>query len=273
MNNPSDVVNQESKKRLPVSSFLVCKNEEAHIEECLKSLDFCDEIIVVDSYSTDRTLEICKKFNVKLIQREWPGYKIQKEFACNQTKNDWVLFMDADEVVSYELRAKILELISNPNDVRLKKYSAFRIKRVMFYLGKWWRKGGWYPEYRIRFFKRNKVQWVGAEPHENLNVNGNIGELEGEILHYSYEDIPDQVKKLSSHAFTRAKFDYDFGKRATFYDILAKPPARFLKFYFVKKGFLEGSAGFIVAILESFYTYMKYARLWELERIDKQNKN
>ncbi len=271
MNYVDDQVNIESEERLPISSFLVCKNEETHIAACLESLKFCDEIVVVDSFSTDKTIEICKRFNIHLIQREWPGYKLQKEFACSQTKHDWVLFMDADEVVSPELKEEILSLISNPSDERLQKYSAFRVKRAMFFLGKWWRKGGWYPERRIRFFRRDAVEWIGKDPHENVKVKGLIGDLKGEIFHYSYDDIPDQVKKLTSHAFTRAKFDFESGRDVSLYDIVIRPPARFLKFFVVKKGFLEGMSGFIVALFESFYTYMKYARLWELKKMSKQN--
>ena len=257
----------EVQPRLPISSFLVCKNEETHIGACLDSLDFCDEIVVVDSFSTDKTIEICKNYDVKLIQREWPGYRVQKEFAFNQTKHEWVLFMDADEVVSPELKSEILEIISNPLDPRLKKYSAFQVTRIMFFLGKWWRKGGWYPEKRVRFFRRDKVEWIGKDPHENVKINGKVGDFQGEIFHYSYDDIPDQVKKLSSHAFTRAKCDFESGRRANLWDLLIRPPARFVKFYIVKKGFLEGMSGLLVAVFECFYTYMKYARLWELGRM------
>ena len=265
--------NLKPQNRLPISSFLVCKNEETHIAACLDSLTFCDEIVVVDSFSTDKTVEICKNYDVRLMQREWPGYKLQKEFACNQTKHEWVLFMDADEVVSPELKEEIRALMSNPNDERLKKYSAFRVKRAMFFLGKWWRKGGWYPEKRIRFFKREAVEWIGKDPHENVRVAGLVGDLNGEIYHYSYDDIPDQVKKLSSHAFTRAQYDFESGRKANIFDLLVRPPLRFLKFFFIKKGFLEGMSGLIVSFFEAFYTYMKYARLWELTRVRKQNRS
>lgn len=267
MSTADEYVSDAPVRKLPISSFLVCKNEEVHIGACLESLSFCDEIVVVDSFSTDNTVEICKKYNVRLMQREWPGYKLQKEFACNQTTHDWVLFMDADEVVSPELREEILSLMNNPQSEVLQKYSAFRVKRAMFFLGKWWRKGGWYPEHRIRFFKRNAVEWIGKDPHENLRVEGEIGDLEGEIYHYSYDDIPDQVQKLASHAFLRAKFDFESGKKVNFEMLFIRPILRFLKFYFVKKGYKEGMPGLIVALFESFYTYMKYARLWELERI------
>lgn len=260
-------IRSENSRRLPISSFLVCKNEETHIAACLDSLSFCDEIVVVDSFSTDKTLEICKNYNVRLLQREWPGYKLQKEFACSQTKHEWVLFMDADEVVSQELREEILSLVSDPNNEKIKQYSAFRVKRAMFFLGKWWRKGGWYPEHRIRFFRRDAVEWIGKDPHENVRVHGKIGDLSGEIFHFSYDDIPDQIKKLSSHAFVRAKSDFDSGKVVSFEKLFIRPLLRFLKFYFIKKGYREGMSGLIVAVFESFYTFMKYARLWELCRV------
>ncbi len=254
-----------SMSRQKISAFVVCKNEERHIGLCLESLSFCDEIIVVDSFSTDRTVEICNEYNVRVIQREWPGYRAQKEFACSQMTHEWVICLDADEYVSDELREEIELILQGKSHLSLNSFSGFCLNRVMFYFGKWWRKGGWYPEHRLRFFKKEEARWVGREPHENVEVRGPTAKLKGELYHFSYEDFSDQLQKLTSHAFTRAKVDFDDGRRASVSDMLVKPWLRFIKFYFFKKGYKEGVPAVVVGITEAFYVFLKYAKLWELQ--------
>ena len=251
---------------IPVSAFVVCKNEEKHIAQCLESLNFCDEILVVDSFSTDRTPEICKSHNVTFIQRSWPGYREQKEFAANSAKNEWVFFLDADERLTEDLKIEILNLFKPENSETLNSYDGFYVCRVMYFLGKWWRKGGWYPDNVIRLFKKSKTSWLGIDPHEVVTVDGKLGKLNGEIEHFSYDNLPDQVNKLSSHALTRARADSLLEKEASISRMFVNPILRFLKFYFLKKGFLEGFPGLIVAILEAYYTFLKYVYLWELNR-------
>jgi len=249
-----------------ISAFVVCKNEEDHLDLCLHSLSFCDEILVVDSFSTDRSLDICKAHNVKVIQREWPGYRLQKEFATQQLTHDWVLFIDADEYVSDELRDEIISLRDGTSKYKLSEYSGFFVNRVMFHFGMWWRKGGWYPEYRLRFFRKAEVKWGGKEPHETTSVSGKTATLSGELYHFSYENLKDQVSKLSSHAFVRAESDFKDGKRSSITAIITRPLTRFIKFYFFKKGYRHGTPAVVVGLTEAFYTFLKYARLWELER-------
>jgi glycosyltransferase involved in cell wall biosynthesis len=255
--------------RQKISAFVVCKNEERHIGLCLKSLSFCDEIVVVDSFSTDRTIEICSQFNVQVIQREWPGYRAQKEFACSQMTHDWVICLDADEYVSDPLREEVLSILEGTSRFSMGHYSGFYLNRVMFHYGKWWRKGGWYPEYRLRLFRKNEARWVGREPHENVEVDGPTTKLQGELYHFSYEDFSDQLQKLTSHAFTRAKVDFADGRTATISDMLFKPWLRFIKFYFLKKGYKEGKPAVVVGITEAFYVFLKYAKLWELQSYGK----
>lgn len=251
--------------RQKLSAFVVCKNEEKHIGLCLQSLSFCDEIVVVDSFSTDRTIEICKEFNVRVIQREWPGYRAQKEFACAEMTHPWVICLDADEYVSDGLRSEIESILEGRSDLSLDKYSGFYLNRVMFHFGKWWRKGGWYPEYRLRFFKKEEAVWVGREPHENVEVSGPKIRLKGELYHFSYENFSDQLQKLISHAFARAQVDFKDGRKATTIDMIFKPWFRFVKFYFFKKGYKEGFPAIVVGITEAFYVFLKYAKLWELQ--------
>ncbi len=263
----------ENSNLIPVSAFIVCKNEERHIAQCIESLSIFDEVIVVDSFSTDRTPEICKSYNVNFIQRTWPGYREQKEFAANSAKYKWVFFLDADELLTDELRDEILELFKPENKDNLESCDGYYVCRVMFFLGKWWRKGGWYPDNVIRLFKRSKTSWLGVDPHEVVTVDGVLGKLNGEIEHFSYDNLSDQVDKLSSHAKTRAVADSKMGKKVSINKIFINPVLRFLKFYFLKKGFLEGFPGLIVAILEAYYTFLKYVYLWELNRMEEMEAN
>ncbi len=257
---------------IPVSAFIVCKNEERHIAQCIESLNFFDEILVVDSFSTDRTPEICRTYtNVTFIQKPWLGYRAQKEFAANSARNEWVFFLDADELLTKELRAEVIDLFRPENSARLESCDGYYVCRVMFFLGKWWRKGGWYPDNVIRLFKKSKTSWLGVDPHEVVTVDGKLGKFSGEIEHYSYDNLSDQVNKLSSHAQTRARADSLLGKKVSRIKMFINPILRFYKFYILKKGFLEGFPGLIVAILEAYYTFLKYVYLWELNQKEAQD--
>lgn len=268
---PAESIEDKEKEvvseQIPVSAFIVCKNEERHIAQCIESLNFFDEILVIDSFSTDSTPEICKAYhNVTFIQKPWLGYRAQKEFAANKVRNEWVFFLDADEILTSELREEIVDLLKPENSARLESCDGYYVCRVMFFLGKWWRKGGWYPDYVIRLFKKSKTSWLGVDPHEVVTVDGKLGKLKGEIEHFSYDNLSDQVNKLSTHAQTRARADSLGGKKASTAKMFINPVIRFFKFYILKKGFLEGFPGLIVAILEAYYTFLKYAYLWELNR-------
>jgi hypothetical protein len=178
--------------------------------------------------------------------------------------NEWIICLDADEYVSDSLRLEIESILEGKSNYSLDKYSGFYLNRVMFHFGKWWRKGGWYPEYRLRIFRKSEANWVGREPHENVEVKGLTERLKGELYHFSYEDLSDQIQKLISHAFTRAKVDFDDGRKVRVIDMFIKPWVRFVKFYFLKKGYKEGVPAIVVGITEAFYVFLKYAKLWEL---------
>ncbi len=256
--------------REPISAFVICFNEQDQIAACLASLDFCDEILVIDSFSTDRTLEIAEEMGATLLQRPWPGYLKQKAFGLTQVKHDWVVNIDADERVSPELRENILRVLSEEKQLAARgeerrKIVGYNVNRVVFYLGRWWRKGGWYPEYRLRVFRRDSVVWGGVEPHEKAIVSGETAILPGELLHYTYKDMNAQFAQLHSLSSSAAKADYQDGRRADIVKLLVNPVLRMLKFYLLKKGYREGTAGLIVAIAEGYYTFMKYAKLWEYQ--------
>jgi glycosyltransferase involved in cell wall biosynthesis len=277
MASQADVENTHpplTEAREKISAFVVCFNEEREIGACLETLQFCDEIIVIDSFSTDRTVEICKELGANVIQRPWPGYRAQKAFGLAETKHEWVLNLDADERVSDELRQSIEAVLRREWQVRQSGSSqsgkplpdGYEMNRVVYYLERWWRKGGWYPEYRVRLVRKSKCEWGGIDPHERPIVHGPIERIAGELHHYTYRSMDEQVKRLHAHATIAAKEDHKRGKTVGISRILLSPVVRIVKFYIFKRGYREGIAGLIVALMEGFYTFLKYAKVWELQQ-------
>ncbi|MFZ9964830.1 MAG: glycosyltransferase family 2 protein [Terrimicrobiaceae bacterium] len=248
-----------------ISAFVVCKNEAANIDRCLASLAWCNEIVVVDSGSTDGTLEICAKHGARVVHRDWTGYVDQKAHGLSLCSQPWILNLDADEEVSPELCEEIKAILRRDADGRVSE-NGFELLRVVFYLGRWWRLGGWHPEWRLRLARREKVTWHGEEPHEHARVPGAVSRLHGELRHYTYRDIVDQVARMNSHTSAAARSLHAKGRRAGLSDLLLKPKARFFKFYILRKGWREGFPGFLVACMEAVSVYLKYFKLWELNR-------
>lgn len=250
-------------EREPISAFIICFNEEDFIADCVKSVAFCDEVLVVDSFSSDRTVEIAKQLGARVIQNEWPGYKKQKSFALSKTSHEWVLNLDADERVSDELRENIVDVLSREAKNRSSSIIGYEVNRLVYYLGRWWRRGGWYPEYRLRFFRKSQVTWGGIDPHEKPIPSGPTARLGGDLYHYTYKDMNDQADRLNKFSTLAAKERFEMGEKPSLTKMLVNPWIRFCKFYFFKRGFQEGMAGFIIAVMEGYYTFMKYAKLWE----------
>ncbi len=262
---------ERNAERETISAFIVCFNEEDQIRDCIESVAFCDEVIVIDSRSTDRTVEIANELGAKVIQRDWPGYRRQKEFGLSQATSTWVLNLDADERVSPELRDAIIEVLERSYREKAEGLPStckdgYDLSRVVFYLGRWWRKGGWYPEYRVRLFRKAVTTWGGKDPHEKAVVDGSIGKLSGELQHYTYRCMSEQLDRLHGYASIAAQEDNSRGRRFRLSKLILNPCLRAFKFYVLKKGYREGMAGFIVAVIEGYYTFLKYAKLWELQR-------
>jgi glycosyltransferase involved in cell wall biosynthesis len=175
-----------------VSAIVVCFNEEDNIGRCLESLRWCDEIVVVDAFSTDRTVEICRRYTDRVIQRAWTGYRDQKAYAHSQATKPWVFLVDSDEEVSAALRAEIRTALLSGDGL-----SAFSIPRLVRYLGRWWWRGGWYPDYDIRIFRRELARWGGTDPHEKIIVAGKVRRLRNPLYHYSYRDVADHWKRVN----------------------------------------------------------------------------
>lgn len=255
--------------RAPVSAFVVCFNEEKNIRRCLESVKWCDEIVVVDSGSTDRTVEICREYTDKIFTRPWPGNRAQKQFALDQCTHNWALNIDSDEEVTSELKNEIIYVLSQPAEKR-ERIHGYNICRVVYFLDQWWDRGGWYPEYRLRFVNKQFTEWGGIDPHEKAVVKGPVKRLHGEINHYTYFSIKHQIETLNKYATIMARLMYDAGKRPSILNIIFNPIFRFFKFYILKLGIREGLPGFIVACSEAFGCFLKYINIWEIHREEKQ---
>lgn len=252
---------------LSTSAIVVCFNEEDRIEDCLKSLAWCDEIVVVDSYSTDKTPEICRRYTEKFVQRQWAGYKDQKAYAHSLATMEWVLLVDSDEWVSDELRREITEVLAGDKG----EFAGYAIPRLVHYLGRWWRRGGWYPDYDVRLFQRKQASWGGAEPHEKIIVDGKVRRLQHPLHHFTYRSIDDHINRINRFTTVSSAELKKAGGRWRLSDALLRPAVRFFRSYILKRGFMEGFAGFYVALTAAVYVFLKYAKLWELELKEKRD--
>ncbi len=248
---------------MKISSISVAKNEELNIKKCIESLLTCiDEVIVlVDEESSDKTFEIIKSHTkVKCKEVKWVGYAKTKQYAISLTSNDWILWLDADEVVSKELSKEIIDFKST-----VPSFNAYSISRKAFFLGRWIKHSGWYPGKATRLFNKHKVRFSENEVHEYLLVGGEIGELKSDIEHYTDPDIHHYFKKFNRYTTLAAVELAKQGKSFSIFDILLRPIGIFIKMYFLKLGFLDGIRGFILAIFSSAYVFTKYCKFWELK--------
>ena len=248
--------------RIPISACIVAMNEEDRLGACLDSLDWCDEVLVVDSHSTDQTRALAAARGARVIERDWPGHVAQKEFAVRSAQHDWVFCIDADERVSPELRAAI-------ETARLGGFAAvagFEVSRVSAYLGRWIRHGTWYPDWKLRLFDRRRGGWGGRDPHDRVSVKGDVGRLGGELCHEPYRSFEDHLRTIDRYTTTMAQEMRAEGRRARLSDVILRPPARFLVFFFWRRGFLDGWRGLLLAYLAAHYVRLKYAKLWVSSR-------
>jgi len=254
------------KENLSLSVSIITLNEENNIERCLKSIsNIASEIVIVDSGSTDRTVEIAESFGVKVFVEKWQGYIIQKNIALKKCTKSWVLCLDADEEVSQELKTSIKEAIKKDNK------DGYYINRRSFYLGKLL-KYSWQPDNMLRLVRRQSNPcWGGYEPHDKLFVIGSTGVLKGDLIHYSYRNIDDHVKGLTKYAYLVAQSYDKMGKRSHLYNFIFNPFFAFFKKYIIRAGFLDGFRGFLIAILSFFYVFLKYSYLWEIVK-DKEGR-
>lgn len=245
-----------------ISACVITFNEERKIHRCLGSLKWCDEIVVLDSMSTDRTVEICRRFTDRVFQNEWLGYVAQRNMVRQMSLYPWVLFLDSDEEVSDALRDEIIaEFERGTGD-----YVGYEFPRRVYYVGKWIRHGEWYPDIKLRLFKKACGRTEGEEPHDRLVVNGPVKRLKNPVWHYTHNDIKDHMDTLNKFSSITAQQRYVQDKPFRWVDLLFRPMLRFLRGYFLRGGFMDGSHGFIIAVLSAYGAFAKYAKLWEMKR-------
>ncbi|MBK9293257.1 MAG: glycosyltransferase family 2 protein [Oligoflexia bacterium] len=249
--------------KLPLSLVIIAYNEEKNIARCISSAPFASEVIVVDSKSTDKTVEEANKYYAKVYQKEFLGFREQKQFAHNLATLPWVLSLDADEALSDDLRNEIFNLFKNPH-----KYDGYKIPRLSFYLGRWIKHGGWYPDYQLRLYKKELATWVGGGVHEKVVVKGNVGVLKKDIHHYVFSNLSEQIKTNNRYSTEGALELNKNSKKFSLLKLIFKPFGKFIECYFYKFGFLDGAAGFIIALGASQSMFLKYAKLWEIENFD-----
>jgi len=242
-----------------ISACVITFNEEVNIRRCLDSVTWCDEIVIVDSFSTDRTVEICREYTDNVFQHAWLGYIGQRNLIRERASHPWVLHLDADEELSPELIAAIQEAFRHPAP----DIVGYEFPRLVHYLGKWIRYGDWYPDIKLRLFRKDKGQSVGNEPHDYVVVDGRVKTMRHPIFHYTYDDIQDHLHTINRFTTIAAETHWNGGGRFMLIHFLFRPPWRFIRGYFLKGGFLCGRHGFLIAIINAFSVAMKYAKLWE----------
>lgn len=245
---------------MTISICIICFNEEKNIRRCLESSAWADEIIVVDSMSQDRTVEIAREYTDKVYQRVWPGYVDQKNFALSKAKSDWILSIDADEEISHSLKDEIRREIEK-EDAK----DGYRMPRLSFYQGRWIKHSGFYPDRQLRLFRLEQGQWMGGRVHERVEIKGSIGDLNSDLLHYPYNGIiSGQLKTVDSFSSLMAEDMYESGKRYHLSLLLLRPLFKFIEVYLLRLGFLDGLAGFIIALTSAYAMFVRYVKLREL---------
>jgi glycosyltransferase involved in cell wall biosynthesis len=249
-----------------ISASLIVFNEEENIREVCETVSWADEIVIVDSDSTDKTADIARTFTGKVFNHPFRGYTDKHEFADSKTTGDWIFWIDADERVTPELLESIEELKNrNPEDLP----DGFRIARRTWYLDRWIKHSGWYPDYQMRLYRKSASFWDGVAPHETARVKGQIETLKGELLHYTKKNLSESHRVADSYSTLAAEYHFKNGRTVGAAGLFFYPVAAFLRAFVVKKGFLDGVPGLIIAMQTAYSVFLKYAKLWELNNIKK----
>lgn len=251
-----------------ISAVIITYNEERRLEGALRSLaGVASEIIVVDCHSTDDTVKLARRYTGRVFERAWTNFADQKNFANEKASHAWILSLDADERLSPELRQEIIELRRSEPDG-----DAFSIPRLVFYLGRWIRHSGWYPDRKVRLFRKDKARWEGEFVHEKLVVDGRLLKLNGPIHHFTYPNIAAHLARINKFSDLGAQKLYARGKKTRWYHLLFLPFFRFARAFVWKGGFLDGFAGLVISVLTGYAVFVRYAKLREIwkkgERIE-----
>jgi glycosyltransferase involved in cell wall biosynthesis len=248
-----------------LSVCLLARDEEQELERCLAAVSWADEIVVVvDDRSCDGTERVARRLASRVERRSYAGDVEQKRYCTSLAKHDWVLLLDPDELVPAELAASVQHVLSTATRAGQPTQPAgYRLNRITHHLGRWIRHGDFFPDWKLRLFRRSKARFVGHDPHGRVEVEGPVGELEGELEHYSYRDLADQIERIQFFSSQAAEALVVRGMPFRLSNLVLRPPARFLRSYFLKQGFRDGLPGFVIAIASGFYVFLKYAKHWE----------
>ena len=246
--------------KLPITVAIISHNAAAVIQACLESVSFADDIVLVDSASVDETIEIARRFGARILQHEWQGFGLQKQFAISQARHDWVLCVDTDERVTPALAQSLRTVFGKP------MYKAYQMPRCNRFMGCWLRHGEGYPDWSMRFFDRRFAGWSDDAVHEKVMTSESVGRLAGDLLHESAEDLGTYLSKQNRYTTLQADALFEQGKRSSVIQVVSSPLARFGKFYFFRLGFLDGLPGLVHIAIGCYNSFIKYAKLYERQR-------
>src|SRR3954463_15106168 len=240
---------------MKISATIITFNEELNIARVIESLRCCDEILVLDSGSNDRTVEIATKLGARVVEASWNGYAAQKNIAAELATHDWILALDADESLSEALEAEIWQIKkSGP------KFDGYTVPRLAQYLGRWILHCGWHPDRKLRLFDRKKAKWVGTFVHESVRVDGHVGHLNSNLLHFTCDSLSEHLRSMDGYTTLAAQEMVSRGEVASLGRLLVDPPLTFLRTYVVRLGFLDGAEGLAIAYMGAFYNFVKYSK-------------
>jgi glycosyltransferase involved in cell wall biosynthesis len=245
--------------REKISAIIIANNEEKNIRECLESVNWCDEIILVDSESTDRTVEIAKEFTDKIFIKKWEGFAVQKRFSLEKASNEWVISVDADERVSPQLKNEIEKILDSNA-----QFDGFKIPRENYFLNKKIKYCGWGNDFQLRLFKKSKAKVTDRKVHEGFIVDGNVGKLDNALIHYTHQKISETINKINHYSTLEA--EEKFGKKKVKpLQILTHPIAAFLNHFISRKGYKDGVHGLMISLIHAMTNMLTYMKLWEMQ--------
>ncbi len=244
-----------------ISAVLITYNEEDKIQRALGSLQsVSDEIVVVDSDSTDTTVELCSRYTDRILTKSWQGYRDQKQFATDQASHEWVLSLDADEALSPQLEDEILQWKEQDDN-----FEGYYLPRKTFFMGRWIEHTTWYPDWQLRLFRKSQGRWGGGRVHESFRVTGPTARFKGQLYHHTYASFSEYLEQLERFSSLAARDRFEEGQRARWFHVLFHPPAIFLKNYLLRQGFLDGKPGLTVSVLAAVSSLFKVLKLWEIQ--------
>ncbi len=240
---------------MKISATIITFNEERNIARAIESLRCCDEIVVIDSGSVDRTVEIAEKLGARVVDAVWHGYAGQKNLASEQAAHDWILSIDADESLSEALEGEIWQLKKNGPE-----FDGYTMPRLAQYLGRWILHSGWYPDRKVRLFDRRKARWVGDFVHESVELEGRVGHLKSNLLHFTCDSLSEHLKTMDRYTTLAAEQLVSRGRKVTFSQMLVDPPWTFFRTFVLQRGFLDGLEGMAIAYMAALYQFLKFAK-------------